>query len=182
MTSPERADTWLERALLFNFVIHGLALVGMALVLMPMLPGGSDLPEAVRIAAIAEHPWRFRAGWLPWQRCAVADVWLALAMVRVGWLPRGAWAVLVLTLAAVGVLGSSSMAQAQATGQISGTVTGEGGRPISGASVSVAGTTRGDQTDAAGRFTISAVPGIMKLARMIHQSSIRPGKRSWLMA
>jgi TonB-linked SusC/RagA family outer membrane protein len=63
-----------------------------------------------------------------------------------------------LTLAAVGVLGSSSMAQAQATGQISGTVTGEGGRPISGASVSVAGTTRGDQTDAAGRFTISAVP------------------------
>jgi TonB-linked SusC/RagA family outer membrane protein len=63
-----------------------------------------------------------------------------------------------LIVAAVGVLGSSSYAQAQATGQVTGTVTGEGGRPISGASVSVAGTTRGETTDAAGRYTITAVP------------------------
>ena len=63
-----------------------------------------------------------------------------------------------LTLVAVSILGSSSSVMAQATGQVSGTVTGEGGRPISGASVSVSGTTRGEQTDAAGRFTITAVP------------------------
>jgi TonB-dependent starch-binding outer membrane protein SusC len=49
-------------------------------------------------------------------------------------------------------------AYAQATGTISGTVTGTNGRPLNGASVAVAGTTRGDQTDAEGRFTITAVP------------------------
>ena len=46
----------------------------------------------------------------------------------------------------------------QATGTISGTVTGTGARPIAGAAVAVAGTTRGAQTDAQGRFTITAVP------------------------
>jgi hypothetical protein len=96
------ADTALERALLFNFVIHGLALLGMALLLLPTLPGGSSQADAARVAAIAEHPWRFRAGWLPWQLCAVADLWLAIAMVRARWLPRvGSGLVLLLTLAAV---------------------------------------------------------------------------------
>jgi TonB-dependent starch-binding outer membrane protein SusC len=47
---------------------------------------------------------------------------------------------------------------AQATGTISGTVTGTGGQPLVGASVAVAGTTRGDQTNAQGQFTITAVP------------------------
>jgi TonB-dependent starch-binding outer membrane protein SusC len=46
----------------------------------------------------------------------------------------------------------------QATGTISGVVTGTGDRPLAGATVAVAGTTRGDQTDAQGRYTITAVP------------------------
>ncbi|HEY3667817.1 MAG TPA: hypothetical protein VGL19_17565, partial [Polyangiaceae bacterium] len=107
MTSRKRepddaADTWLEHALLFNFVIHGVALVGMVLLLLPLMPGGSGGPDAARVAAIAAEPWRFRLGWLPWQLCAVADLWLGLAMVRARWLPRvGAWAVLLLTVIAV---------------------------------------------------------------------------------
>lgn len=95
-------DRSLERALLFNFAIHGVALLGMAAFLLPALPGGSDAPDADRIAYIAAHPWLFRLGWLPWQLCAVADLWLAVAMVRVAWLPRvPAIGVLVLTIAAV---------------------------------------------------------------------------------
>lgn len=100
--SYSRRDQQLEWSLLFNFLVHGLALVGMALLLMPMLPGGGGLDDAARIATIAEHPWRFRLGWLPWQGCAVADLWMAIAMVRTPWLPRiPALAVLALTLVAV---------------------------------------------------------------------------------
>jgi hypothetical protein len=70
--------------------------------LLPTLPGGSNALDAARIAAIAEHPWRFRLGWLPWQLCAVADLWLAWAMLRAPFLPRlAACVVLVLTLLAV---------------------------------------------------------------------------------
>jgi TonB-dependent starch-binding outer membrane protein SusC len=47
---------------------------------------------------------------------------------------------------------------AQATGTIAGTVTTQEGRPIAGASVGVAGTTRGAQTGTDGRFVITAVP------------------------
>jgi len=94
-------DRWLERALIANFAIHGVALIAMAGLLLAVLPGGGH-PDADRIAAIAGHPWRFRAGWLPWQLCAVADLALAAAMLGVGWLPRGpAIAVAVLTTAAV---------------------------------------------------------------------------------
>jgi hypothetical protein len=86
---PHRSlDRALELALLFNFLIHGVALVAMAALLAPMLPGGGAVPDLERVAAIAAHPWRFRVGWLPWQLCAVSDLLLALAMVRVRWLPR----------------------------------------------------------------------------------------------
>lgn len=94
-------DRWLERALIANFIVHGVALVAMAALLLAVLPGGGHA-NADRIAGIAAHPWRFRIGWLPWQLCAVADLALAIAMVRVRWLPRGpAIAVLVLTVVAV---------------------------------------------------------------------------------
>ena len=97
--APDRS---LERALLFNFAIHGIALLGMAVFLLPALPGGSDHTDAQRIAVIAEHPWQFRIGWLPWQLCAVGDLWLAVAMLRTSWLPRvPAIAVVILTLGAV---------------------------------------------------------------------------------
>lgn len=95
-------DRLLERALVFNFVVHGLALLSMAAFLLPALPGGTSVVDAERIAYIARHPWLFRLGWLPWQLCAFADLLMALAMVRVRWLPRGAAALtLALTVAAV---------------------------------------------------------------------------------
>jgi hypothetical protein len=95
-------DRALERALLANFLVHGLALAGMALFLLPALPGGGTASDAERIATIAAHPWRFRVGWMPWQACAVVDLLLAVAMVRVRWIPRGgAIAVLLFTLVAV---------------------------------------------------------------------------------
>jgi TonB-dependent starch-binding outer membrane protein SusC len=47
---------------------------------------------------------------------------------------------------------------AQAAGTISGTITGTNGRPLSGAAIAVAGTSRGSQSDAQGHFTITAVP------------------------
>lgn len=99
-TAP--SERGLERALLFNFGIHAVALLGMVALLLPTLPGGSNADDAARIATIAEHPWRFRLGWLPWQLCAAADLWLAWAMLRATFLPRlGASLVLVLTLLAV---------------------------------------------------------------------------------
>jgi hypothetical protein len=102
-TGDRRADRFLERALIANFVIHAAAMLAMALLLAPMLPGGGEPDPIVRIAEIAAHPWRFRAGWLPWQLCALVDLWLALALVRARWIAKGpAVAVLVLTLAAIG--------------------------------------------------------------------------------
>ncbi|MFO0591947.1 MAG: hypothetical protein U0441_30655 [Polyangiaceae bacterium] len=96
------ADVWLERALIANFVIHGLAMVAMALVLAPMMPGGGQRDTVSRVADIAAHPWLFRLGWSPWQMCAVADLWLAFALLRVRWIPRAASIpVLVLTVLAV---------------------------------------------------------------------------------
>ncbi len=95
-------DRTLEWALLANFLVHGLAMVGMALFLLPALPGGSAPSDSARVTYIAEHAWLFRLGWLPWQLCAVADLALAVAMVRVRWLPRvGTTLVLLFTLIAV---------------------------------------------------------------------------------
>src|SRR5262245_43398015 len=97
-----RDDARLERALIWNFLIHGVAMLAMATLLMPMLPGGSGVEDAHRVASIASHPFRFRIGWLPWQLCAVADLYLAIAMARTSWLPKlGRLSVLVLTLIAV---------------------------------------------------------------------------------
>ncbi len=88
--------------MLANFLIHGLALLSMAALLLPTLPGGTEADPAVRVATIAAHPWRFRFGWLPWQLCAVVDLWMALAMLRARWLPRaGVYWVLLLTLLAI---------------------------------------------------------------------------------
>lgn len=56
------ADRALERALLLTFVVHGVALLSMALLLRPVLPGGTAPDHATRVATIAAHPWRFRAG------------------------------------------------------------------------------------------------------------------------
>src|SRR5689334_21179515 len=103
-------DRSLERALLFNFIVHGVALLAMVAFLLPALPGGSGNTDAQRIAVIAAHPWRFRIGWFPWQMCAVADLWLAIAMVRVAWWPR--WASIVVLVLTVGAVVPDQYAQA----------------------------------------------------------------------
>ncbi len=100
---PSRADRSLERALIANFVTHLAAIAMMALVLVPFLPGGTDASDVERARRVAEQPWLFRLGWLPWHACAVTDLWLAVAMLRVDWLPR-IWSVLVLLLTVPAVL------------------------------------------------------------------------------
>jgi hypothetical protein len=72
----------LERALLFTFVLHALAMLAMAGLLLPGMPGGGGIDDGARIQYIAGHPWLWRLGWLPWQLTAVSDLWLALALLR----------------------------------------------------------------------------------------------------
>ena len=92
----------LEWALVATFILHGLAMLTMAGLLLPTMPGGPTALDGDRIAILAAHPWRFRLGWLPWQLTAVSDLLLAVALLRTPWIPRfAAWAVLVLTIAAV---------------------------------------------------------------------------------
>ncbi len=92
----------LEHALLFTTFCHAAAMVSMAALLLPMMPGGSTTDDAARIALLEAHPLRFRLGWLPWHLTAVSDGVLALAMLRAHWLPRRpVWLVMALTMVAV---------------------------------------------------------------------------------
>lgn len=95
------AARFLELALIFTFVAHGLAMLSMALLLLPGLPGGGQ-DAAARMAYVAAHPWLWRLGWLPWQLTALSDVLLALALACTRWMPRlPAALTLLVTLAAV---------------------------------------------------------------------------------
>jgi len=97
-----RAARLLEASLLFNFLIHAVAMVSMALLLLPGMPGGGEPDDARRAAYIAGHPWLWRLGWLPWQLTAFADLLLAVALVRTNWIPRlPALLTLLVTLAAI---------------------------------------------------------------------------------
>lgn len=97
-----RSGRWLERALLGVFVVHGLAMLSMAALLLPGIPGGSQPDGALRMAYIAAHPWLWRLGWLPWQLAALGNVLLALALLRTRWIPRvPAWLALIATLLAI---------------------------------------------------------------------------------
>jgi hypothetical protein len=101
MASP-KASRALEGALLANFLLHGAAMLSMAAILLPFMPGGSTPDDAVRVARLASHPWLFRLGWVPWHLCAVADLALALILVRSAWISRlPAALTLLLTLAAI---------------------------------------------------------------------------------
>jgi hypothetical protein len=86
--SAPRAARFLEQTLLANIVVHALAIVTMGLVLMPALPGGPTNDDASRIAFIAEHPWLWRLGWLPWHLCAFCDLVMGVALVTTRWVPR----------------------------------------------------------------------------------------------
>ena len=84
----EPAARLLEASLVFNFVIHAVAMASMALLLLPGLPGGGIADVAERARYVAQHPLLWRAGWVPWQLTALADLLLAVALVRTAWIPR----------------------------------------------------------------------------------------------
>jgi hypothetical protein len=86
--STPRAARFLEQVLLANVLIHAAAMLTMALILMPAMPGGGTTDDAVRVAFIAEHPWLWRLGWLPWHLCALTDVVMGIALVATRWVPR----------------------------------------------------------------------------------------------
>ncbi|MCF6310875.1 MAG: hypothetical protein L3J39_00335 [Verrucomicrobiales bacterium] len=73
----------LIKALLCSVVIHVLALVAMALILAP----GLDTEAAVisRATWVAEHPYWWRLGWLPWQLTALSDLWVSAALLAYLW-------------------------------------------------------------------------------------------------
>ncbi len=99
---PPRPAFTLERALVATWVLHGLGMLSMAALLLPMMPGGPTLDAGERVARIVAHPWLFRLGWVPWHLTAASDVYLAYALLRTPWIPRGpARLVLALTLIAV---------------------------------------------------------------------------------
>ncbi len=101
-TSRPHAARFLEQVLLANVLIHALAILSMALVLLPALPGGTTSDDAVRVAFIAEHPWLWRLGWLPWHLCALIDLLTGVALVATRWVPRlPALLTLAVTLCAV---------------------------------------------------------------------------------
>jgi hypothetical protein len=91
-----------ERGLLATLACHGLAMVAMAAILLPMMPGGPTHDDAARMAAIAQHAALWRLGWAAWGITAASDVALGLAIL--GWtrVPRSrAWIAFALACAAV---------------------------------------------------------------------------------
>jgi hypothetical protein len=74
--------TFLERALLFSFCIHGIAMLTMVFFLLPGLPGGPN-GNAARMTYVASAPWLWRLGWFPWQLTALSDLLISLALLRI---------------------------------------------------------------------------------------------------
>lgn len=105
MTNEPEADRsarLLEGALVFSFVAHGVAMVSMAALLLPAMPGGAEVPDIARMRYVASHPALFRLGWLPWGLTALSDVLIAIGLLRATWVPKApAVITLLLTLAAV---------------------------------------------------------------------------------
>lgn len=81
----------------FFVVVHALALATMGGILMRGIGPASEVLSLERARFIADNPWLWRLGWLPWQLCALSDVLVCLALI--GWARvRGGlgWAVLAL--------------------------------------------------------------------------------------
>jgi hypothetical protein len=98
----DRSARLLERALLFSFAIHGVAMVSMALLLLPGMPSGGTAGDTDRIRYIAGHPSLWRLGWLPWGLTALSDLLIGIGLLRTGWIPRLPAAItMLLTVAAV---------------------------------------------------------------------------------
>ncbi|MBX9669947.1 MAG: hypothetical protein K2X93_20155 [Candidatus Obscuribacterales bacterium] len=69
--------------------------------LMPAMPG-SFLSDTERVTWIAEHPWQWHLGWIPWHLAALSDLVLAFALVKTSWIPKlPSLFVLVMTVLAV---------------------------------------------------------------------------------
>lgn len=100
--SLTRAARFLEQTLLISILAHAAAMLSMAVLLLPGMPGGPTLDAATRVAYIAGQPWLWRLGWLPWHITALVNLALALALLRTAWIPRlPAILVMLTTLAAV---------------------------------------------------------------------------------
>jgi len=78
----------LEAALVFTIVAHAWAMISMAALLLPGMPGGPQTDGAARAAYVAGHPWLWRAGWLAWQVTAASDLLLCIALLRTAWIPK----------------------------------------------------------------------------------------------
>jgi hypothetical protein len=81
LIAQARAGRWLERALLFSLVVHGVASLGSAFLLLPGTPG-VPADAAARMAYVASHAWLWRLGWVPWHFAALANLLLAVALLR----------------------------------------------------------------------------------------------------
>lgn len=92
----------LQLALLFCLVVHVLAMGSMATVLAPAMDMSVDV--ATRAAWVAENPWRWRLGWLPWQGCALSDILVSGALLRWALARRGRYRGAVVGLATVALL------------------------------------------------------------------------------
>src|SRR4051794_5817302 len=102
MHDAPRAARFLEGALLANVLVHVLAILTMALCLLPGMPGGPTTEAANRAAYIATHPWLWRLGWVPWNLCALCNLITGIALVATPWVPRlPAMHTFILTLGAV---------------------------------------------------------------------------------
>lgn len=98
-----RAARVLELSLFIALVVHVLAMLSMAIVLMPAMPGAINTDTA-RIAYIASYPALWHLGWLPWHLCALSDLLLAIALVKTNWVPKAPVVItLVLTIVAVAI-------------------------------------------------------------------------------
>ncbi len=96
------APRFLEQVLLWNILIHAAGIATMALMLMRAMPGGPVADDAVRISYIAEHPWIWRLGWIPWHLAAFIDLLTGIALGCTCWVPRlPAVLTLLVTLCAV---------------------------------------------------------------------------------
>ncbi len=81
------AAQFLEWALLFTLIAHGAAMIAM-LPLLPGVPGGLSQNLADRARYVAQHPYIWRLGWIPWQVTAISDLILALALCCSPWIPK----------------------------------------------------------------------------------------------
>jgi hypothetical protein len=92
----------LAASLGFTFLCHGAAMLAMAVLLLPGMPGGGGGTDAERVSWIASHEGTFRLGWLPWHVTALSDLILALILTRNPKIPPVLrWAQLALTFFAV---------------------------------------------------------------------------------